>query len=133
MIKTQLSALIQLARADGELSEKELSLIMHLGAAAGLQEREIIDILDHPGENFNPDFLSEDERFECLYLVIQLMKIDKQVFKAEIAFCQKLAIRLGYREEVVAIMSSGIYSDPAITSDREHLRRQANKYRRSMA
>ena len=62
-------------------------------------------------------------------MVIQLMKVDGQVFKSEIAFCEGIAKKLGYKSKIVAELSKNIYSDPSITSDREMLREKAAKFR----
>jgi hypothetical protein len=62
-------------------------------------------------------------------MVIQLMKIDGQVFKSEIVFCEKIAEKLGYKKGVVAELSKNIYSDPSITADRDLLRSNAARYR----
>ena len=73
--------------------------------------------------------LSDDERFEYLYMVIQLMKVDGQVFKSEIVFCEEIAEKLGFKKKVVSELSKNIYSDPSITADREMLRNKASKFR----
>ena len=57
------------------------------------------------------------------------MKIDGQVFKSEIVFCEEIADKLGYKKKVVAELSKNIYSDPSITADREMLVDKASKYR----
>lgn len=72
--------------------------------------------------------LSETQKFEILYLMIQLMKVDGQVFKSEIEFCEKAAEKLGYRKEVIRELSAGIYSDPSITSNRFLLMNKAAKF-----
>jgi hypothetical protein len=57
-----------------------------------------------------------------------MMKVDGQVFKSEISFCQDIAERLGYKKGVIAELSSKIFSDPSITSDRDHLKKKTQKY-----
>ena len=56
------------------------------------------------------------------------MKIDGQVFKSEIVFCEEIAEKLGYKKKVVGELSSRIYSDPSITANREDLKKMALKY-----
>ena len=58
--------------------------------------------------------------------VIQLMKIDRKVHNSEIEFCEKIAMKLGYKPGVVADLSAYIYSDPSMTTDRKHLRKIAD-------
>jgi len=128
MIKDQLNILVQLASSDGMIAEKELRLIRTIAEAHELSSKDIDEILKDPKPIANLEYLSEDQKFEFLYNVIQLMKADGQVFKSEIVFCEDMAERLGYNRKVVAELSSKIYSDPTITADREMLKEKASKY-----
>lgn len=129
MIKRQLNILIQLATIDGSLATKERKLIEHIAKVNSFPEDEIKELLNQPEPISDLQHLSEEERFEYLYMVIQLMKIDGQVFKSEIVFCEEIAEKLGYKKKVVAELSKNIYSDPSITADREMLIDKASKYR----
>lgn len=129
MIVRQLNILIQLATIDGSLSTKERKLIEHYAKVNNVKEEQIKDILNKPEPIANLEYLSEEERFEYLYMVIQLMKVDGQVFKSEIDFCERIAEKLGYKSKVVSELSKNIYSDPSITSDREMLSNKAAKFR----
>lgn len=129
MIKKQLNILLQLATIDRTLDQKEKKLIEHLARMNNVPQREIDQMLTsyEPIKDFG--VLSEEEKFEYLYMVIQLMKIDGQVFKSEIVFCEDIAEKLGYKKGVVAELSKNIYSDPSITADRDMLRSNAARYR----
>ena len=128
MRKKELSLMIQLAISDQELSQREERLIYSLGNLLDVPENEIKDLIKNP-EPIGPiEALSNDEKFQYLYIVIQMMKIDGQIFKSEIEFCKNVAEKLGFRKKVVAQLSSRIYSDPSITSDREDLKKTAFKY-----
>ena len=104
---------------------KQMLKIMEM---SNIDENEISELLNQPQPIANLANLTEDERFEYLYMVIQLMKIDGQVFKSEIVFCEEIAEKLGFKKKVVAELSKYIYSDPSITSDRQMLRNKASKY-----
>ena len=94
----------------------------------GLSEEDIKELLRKPEAIGDLSSLSDDERFEYLYLVIQLMKVDGQVFKSEIKFCENIAEKLGYKKQVVSELSKNIYSDPKITADRDLLKQKALKF-----
>ena len=128
MIKDQLNILVQLASSDGKMDDKEMSLIKTLAEAHDLSKEDIDDLIRDPKPIANLEYLSQDQKFEFLYNVIQLMKADGQVFKSEIVFCEDMAERLGYNRKVVAELSSKIYSDPTITADRTLLKEKAKKY-----
>jgi uncharacterized membrane protein YebE (DUF533 family) len=129
MVTRQLNILIQLATIDGHLAGKEKKLIEHIAMVNNVEEETIKKLLNDPEPIADLDHLSEEERFEYLYMVIQLMKVDGQVFKSEIVFCENIAEKLGYKKKVVAELSKNIYSDPSITSDREMLIEKASKFR----
>ncbi|MBS1976415.1 MAG: TerB family tellurite resistance protein [Bacteroidetes bacterium] len=130
MIKEQLNMLINLAASDKSVGEKEAKTIHMIGKANGLTKEEIDAMLKAPKPIGDLSKLTEDQKFENLYHLIQLMKSDGQVFKSEIHFCEEVAEKLGYKKAVVAELSSKIYSDPTITSDRKELIARAHKFLR---
>ncbi len=128
MIKDQLNILAQLASSDGKMDDKEMSLIRTIAEAHDMSKEEIDELVRDPKPIADLEYLSQDQKFEFLYNVVQLMKADGQVFKSEIVFCEDMAERLGYNRKVVAELSSKIYSDPTITADRTILKEKAKKY-----
>jgi len=128
MIKKQLNTLVHLASADGLMSEEEARFVKMLGTFHGLSDEEIDDIVKNPQPMEDLNLLSDDQKFEYVYNLVQLMKTDGQVFKSEISFCENVAEELGYKKKVIAELSSRIYSDPSITANREKLKAKAQKY-----
>jgi|SRR6478752_4820837 uncharacterized tellurite resistance protein B-like protein len=128
MIKEQLNVLINLAASDNSVAEKEAKVIHMIGKANGMTKEEVDGMLKKPQPIGNLSSFSEDQKFENLYHLIQLMKSDGQVFKSEIHFCEQVAEKLGYKKGVVAELSSRIYSDPTITADRKLLMDRAHKF-----
>lgn len=128
MYKKELSLMIQLAISDNELAEREEKLIFGLGKLHGMSEDEIKNLIKNPEPIGPVEALSDDEKFQYLYMVIQMMKVDGQIFKSEIEFCRSLAVKLGFKKKVVSELSAKIYSDPTITADRNELKQRAFKY-----
>lgn len=128
MIKEQINVLINLAASDNKVAESEARLIYMIGQVNNISRDEIDEMLKNPAPVGDLSTLSPDQKFEHLYHIVQLMKIDGQVFKSEIEFCQNMAVKLGYDKKVIAELSSGIFSDPTITSDRTKLKNRAQKY-----
>jgi uncharacterized tellurite resistance protein B-like protein len=128
MIKEQLNVLINLAASDRTVAEKEAKVIHMIGRANGLSKDEVDTMLKKPHPIGDLSSFSEDQKFENLYHLIQLMKSDGQVFKSEIHFCEQIAEKLGYKKAVVGELSSKIFSDPTITSDRKALIERAHKF-----
>lgn len=128
MIKEQLNILINLAASDQTVEDKEAKILYMIGKANGLSKEEVEAMMKAPQPIGDLSVFSEDQKFENLYHLIQLMKADGQVFKSEINFCEEIAEKLGYKKGVVAELSSRIYSDPSITADRKMLMERAHKF-----
>jgi uncharacterized tellurite resistance protein B-like protein len=128
MIKEQLNVLINLAASDSSVAENEAKTIHMIAKANGIPKDVIDKMLKDPQPIGDLSSLTEDQKFENLYHLIQLMKSDGQVFKSEIHFCEEIAEKLGYKKGVVGELSSRIYSDPSITADRKMLMDRAHKF-----
>lgn len=128
MFEKQIHTLAQLGSADGHLSEKELRFVKMLAKVNGMSDEDFEKVMNDPQDAEDLNLLSDDQKFEFIYSLVQLMKADGQVFKSEISFCEKVADELGYKTSVIGELSSKIYSDPGITTDRERLKSRAQKY-----
>jgi uncharacterized membrane protein YebE (DUF533 family) len=126
--KAELNVLINLAASDKNVAEKESKLIHTIGKANGIPTAEINQMLQNPKPITNLDTLTNDEKFTHLYYLIQLMKMDGQVFRSEVVFCEQIADKLGYKKAVVGEISQHVYSDPSITADRDMIKKKAEKY-----
>lgn len=131
--KTHLQSLIQLATSDQNFNEVEKRMIYSIGKANKVGEQEIdaliMENISKKGEvEISFSALSYEEKFQFLYNIIQLMKIDNKVFLSEIKYCEELAGRLGFEKKAVKKLSSRIYSDPSITANRESLMKEMRKF-----
>ena len=129
--KAELNVLINLAASDKNVAAREAKLIHLIGKANGIPKEEIDQMLEKPSPISGVSSLTPEEKFEHLYYLIQLMKMDGQVFRSEIIFCEQIAERLGYKKGVVGELSQHIYSDPSITADRDMLKKKAEKFLRT--
>ena len=127
-IKAQLSSLIQLATIDGDFAGEEKLHILMLGRANGLSEEEVKELVEHPVDIPPVSTMSDDERFEHLFNIVQLMKIDSEVYLSEIKYCKDVAEKLGFKTKVVSELASRVYSDPSISTDKEKLKKMVKKY-----
>src|SRR3989337_2630285 len=113
--KAELNVLINLAASDNTVADRESKLIHIIGKANGISKDEINDMLRNPQPIHDSGSLTPDEKFEHLYFLIQMMKMDGQVFRSEVIFCERMAEKLGYKKNVVGEISQHVYSDPSIT------------------
>jgi hypothetical protein len=129
--KAELNVLINLAASDKNVAERESKLIHAIGKANGIPKEEVDALLKSPKPITNIQTLTIDEKFEHLYYLIQLMKMDGQVFRSEIVFCENIAGKLGFKKGVVGEISQHVYSDPSITADRDMIKKKAEKFIKS--
>lgn len=132
-LRNHLKALVQLSMIDNDFGEPEKTYVYTIAKANKVPEVEIDQIVKDvlmakENEVINYEGLMTEERFDYLYDVVQLMKIDGEVFLTEIRYCEDIAEKLGYDRKVVKQMAARIYSDPTITGDRDSLMKEANKY-----
>ncbi len=120
--------LVQLARIDGVVVRDEINLIRQIGKAGGMSTEEIGDCFDHPSHVGEMSELSDDQKYDYVYNIVQLMKIDGRLYKEEIKFCARMASKLGYEGEVLRELILRIYSDPHITTDKVSLKSTIQKY-----
>jgi hypothetical protein len=101
MVINQLKLLISLARIDGAVGEREEKYILNIGTANGHSVEQIRPLFLKSYDVIVPDDLTDDQRFNYIFSLVELMKIDERLYKDEIRFCSKVAARLGYEETVM--------------------------------
>jgi hypothetical protein len=100
MALPQLKLLINLARIDGDVADKEKKYITNIGLANGIPIEDISPLFAVDHDILIPSNLSNDERFNYIFSLVQLMKIDERLYKEEIRYCSKVASNLGYDQSV---------------------------------
>src|SRR5690606_14673206 len=106
--KAELNILINLAASDNKIEERESKLIHMVAKANGISKEEVAEMIQNPQPIGTISALTSDEKFEHLYYLIQMMKMDGQVFKSEITFCEQIAEKMGYKKGVVSELSQHI-------------------------
>ena len=97
----QLKLLVNLARIDGDMAEREKLYITNIGKANGFPESSVATLFYQSHDVIISDNLTDDQRFDYIFSLVQLMKIDERLYQDEIKFCSKIASRLGYGQEVM--------------------------------
>ena len=101
MAISQLKLLINLARIDGEVADREQKYIANIGLANGIAIDQVSPLFNLDHEVIVPSDLNNDERFNYIFSLVQLMKIDERLYKDEIRYCSEIASRLGYDQSVM--------------------------------
>lgn len=101
MVLNQLKLLISLARIDGAVGEKEEKYIYTIASANGVAAEALLPLFKTDHDLIIPTDLTDDQKFDYLFSLVQLMKIDERLYKEEIRFCSRAAARLGYDQVVI--------------------------------
>ncbi len=128
MIDQQLKLLARLAGSDGSIDESELKLIQNLGSAHDLDEAEVAKIIKEPQGEIDYKDLTDDERFDYLYNLVHLMKVDGEVYNQEIEFCERIAKKLGYQLAAVYEIYPHVHPRVKIPDEIKKLRNTVSKY-----
>ena len=98
---SQLKLLVNLALIDEEVADQEKQYITNIGVANGLATQDVEYLFNQSHEVIVPDGLSDDQKFDYIFHLVQLMKIDERLYKNEIKYCSQVAAKLGYQQEVM--------------------------------
>lgn len=126
--EAHINVLVHLSMVDKHLAEEESKVIHKIGERNGLSTQQVDEIIKHPQPIPSLKDLHPEEKFEYLFNVIFLMKVDGKIFQSEIQFCEKVAIALGYKPGVIADLSVYIYSDENINTNKSFLRSIADRH-----
>ena len=107
---SRMKLLINLAKADGQVADKEKNYLINIGRANGIYPDEIYPLFTQKHEVLVPEDLSDDQKFELMLSLIQLMKLDERMYREEINFCGQVATRLGYNKQVMFELLSHVRS-----------------------
>lgn len=99
--KKQLNILIQLAEADKHFSKDEREMIFKIAKDRNFSEEDVNNLIRNPEPIDTLGALSNDQKFNYLYSSISLILADHKVFESELLFCKSIAIKLGFKKNVV--------------------------------
>jgi hypothetical protein len=124
----QMKLLISLAQIDGNVAEQERTYITNIGKANGLSLGDIASLLEKRHALTLTSDLPHPDKFNILFNLVQLMKIDERMYKEEMLFCSKIAVNLGYDQQVMFDLLMHIKPTDMPTQDKENLRNITEKY-----
>ncbi|HEX8041219.1 MAG TPA: TerB family tellurite resistance protein, partial [Chryseosolibacter sp.] len=98
---SRMKLLINLAKVDGQIADKEKNHLITIGRANGIYPDEIYPLFTQSHQVVVPADLSDDDKFDLIFNLIQLMKLDERMYREEIVFCGQVAAKLGYDRNVM--------------------------------
>jgi hypothetical protein len=99
--KKQINILIQLAEADKHFAKIEREMIFKIARDRNFPEESVNDLIRNPEPIDSLGALSHEQKFEYLISSIELVFVDQNVFESEVIFCKNIAIKLGFKKNVI--------------------------------
>jgi hypothetical protein len=119
---SRMKLLISLAKIDGQVADKEKNHLINIGRANGIYPDEIYPLFTQTHEVIVPEDLTDDQKFDLIFSLIQLMKLDERMYREEIHFCGQVAARLGYNKQVMFELLSHVKSAGMQSNEMESLK-----------
>jgi len=110
--KKKLNILIQLAEADKHFAKAEREMILKIAQERKFPEEEVNLLIRNPEPIDTLGALSNDQKFSYLMDCIDLIFADQKVFESEIIFTKSIAIKLGFKKNVVDYLLENINKKP---------------------
>ncbi len=127
----QMQLLISLARIDGKVADREKNYIINIGRANGIYPDEILPLFDQQDQanaHGIPADLTNQQKFNYIVSLVQLMKIDERMYKEEIQYCSHIAKTLGYDQQVMFELMLHVKSVPMSDEELTSLFQLTEKY-----
>jgi hypothetical protein len=120
---SRMKLLINLAKVDGQVADKEKNYLINIGRANGIYPDEVYPLFTQNHEVLVPADLTDDQKFELIFSLVQLMKLDERMYREEIAFCGQVASRLGYNKQVMFELLSQVKASGMEANEMESLKK----------
>ena len=129
MSQKLIRTLLHLAQSDGDVSGSELALIYKIAIEKSLPMFEVEQLIRNPPqEQEELNELSKNERFEYIYTLVLMMKMDAKLDPREEELCRNYAESLGYKQEVIPELLELISSDHQLSDDKQTLKKVAQAF-----
>ncbi len=125
---SRMKLLINLAKVDGQVADKEKNYLISIGRANGIYPDEIYPLFTQNHTVTVPADLSDDQKFELIFTLVQLMKLDERMYREEIAFCGQVGARLGYSKHVMFELLAQVKSGRMEAAEMESLKKLTQNF-----
>ncbi len=124
----QLKLLVNLSRIDGAMISRERSYIINIGKAHGFPESSVETLFYTTHDVIIPKELTTDQKFNYIFNLVQLMKIDERIYEEEIKFCANVAAKLGYQPQVMFELMLKVKSEDMSQDEMDSLKELTATY-----
>lgn len=125
---SRMKLLINLAKVDGQVADKEKNYLINIGRANGIYPDEIYPLFTQSHDVLVPGNMTDDQKFDLMFSLVQLMKLDERMYREEISFCGQVAAKLGYNKQVMFELLSQVRSAGMEAAELESLRQMTHNF-----
>gem|GEM_PF-765980 len=126
--KNHIMNLVQLAKADGKISKSESGLLIKIGERNGVSAEEVFEMVDSSDDFFYKKPENDGQRFDQLYDLVEMMRIDGEVSPKELEYTTDIAEKMGVRKAVAWILVQSLVDGMALELPKEELKAKAAEY-----
>ena len=126
--KSHIMNLVQLAKADGKISKSESGLLIKIGERNGVSAEEVFEMVDSSDDFFYKKPENDEQRFDQLYDLVEMMRIDGEVSSKELTYTTDIAEKMGVRKAVAWILVQSLVDGMALELPKEELKAKAAEY-----
>jgi uncharacterized tellurite resistance protein B-like protein len=126
--KSHIMNLVQLAKADGKISKSESGLLIKIGERNGVSAEEVFEMVDASDDFFYKKPENDAQRFDQLYDLVEMMRIDGEVSPKELVYTTDIAEKMGIRKAVAWILVQSLVDGMALELPKEELKAKAAEY-----
>ena len=127
-VKSHLTNLAALAKADGQMDAAELEFIISIGTRHGMRESDVRNLLSS-SKKVEPNLPDNDsDRFDQIFDLVEMMLADGIVDESEMDFCIHMASRLGFKKTVVGVLVRKISMGVKDGLSREQIKHDAHAF-----
>ena len=124
----QMKLLVSLAQIDGTVALPERNYIINIGRANGFYPDQVLPLFEQRHTLIVPQDLNDDAKFDYLFSLVHLMKIDERMYKEEMMFCSKIASNLGYEPQVMFELLLHVKSVAMTDTEKADLKKLVQDY-----
>jgi uncharacterized tellurite resistance protein B-like protein len=110
--KKKLNILIQLAEADKHFAKSEREMIYKIAKDRQFPEETVNSLIKNPEPIDTLGALSIDQKFDYLLCCVDLIFVDQKVFESEVIFARGIAIKLGFKKNVIDYLLENFSKKP---------------------
>ncbi|HXA00914.1 MAG TPA: hypothetical protein VNW99_02940, partial [Cytophagaceae bacterium] len=119
---------INLAKADGMVSDTEKEYIYKVGEKHGFKSTELDSmILESTNEELRIPS-NDSERFDQIFDLVQMMLADGSIDDSEMDFCINMAEKLGFRKAIVGILVRKISIGLTTGLDKDAIKKESENF-----